>query len=316
MERLVILAPALLLAAFMIGAFFVYLILCAIGRTPEVAGLERKKSTEIIGPLLQRYFYWFIQPIERVVVARRLSPNALTFTSLVLAAGAGISIATGHMATAAWLYIFSGALDVLDGRLARATGQSSRKGAFLDSVSDRWAELFVFSGFAWFLRDSFWLLAVMLAVSGSIMVSYTRARGESVGLKLDGGTMQRAERIFLVAVGTLITAWFDAGRETEEYGVYVIGIALLIVGVASSVTAIGRWHKGYRTLEAQDAEAAATESVAATATAADSPGASAEPAASAPVEPASAKSSEGNSPSEHSESSPRFLRHHEGPSAS
>lgn len=255
-DRLFILAPALILAGYMIGAFFVYLALCAMGRTPQVSGLERTNSTEIIGPLLQRYFYWFLRPIERVVVARRISPNAVTYASLLLAACAGVAIALGHMATAAWLYIFAGALDVLDGRLARATGQASRKGAFLDSVADRWGELFVFSGFAWFLRDSFWLLAVMLAVSGSIMVSYTRARGEGVGLKLDGGTMQRPERIFLVAVGTLLTAWFDSGTDTEEYGVYVIGIALLIVGVASSVTAIGRWHKGYRTLEAQDAVAA------------------------------------------------------------
>src|SRR4029077_18703874 len=106
-------------------------------------------------------------------------------------------------------------LDVLDGRLARAMNRQSRAGAFLDSVTDRWGELFVFTGFAWFLRGSVWLLAVMLAVIGSVMVSYTRARGESLGIVLDGGNMQRAERIALVSLGTLVTAYFHSTLSTR-----------------------------------------------------------------------------------------------------
>jgi CDP-diacylglycerol--glycerol-3-phosphate 3-phosphatidyltransferase len=92
----------------------------------------------------------------------------------------------------------------------------------------------------------------MLAAGGSLMVSYTRARGEALGIALDGGAMQRAERIALVSIGTLITAWFNAARDTQEYGIHVIGVALLIVGVGSSWTAISRWVQGYRML--RDAE--------------------------------------------------------------
>lgn len=249
MERLFILAPALVPLAYFVCGLAVFAVLCLLGRRPETG--ETRKHSRFFYFFID-YFLWMLRPVERALLALKLTPNHLTFTSLAACASAGLAIGTGHMATAAWLYAFGGGLDVLDGRLARATGVQSKAGAFLDSITDRWTELFVFAGFAWFLHDSLWLLAVMLAASGSVMVSYTRARGESLGVKLDGGTMQRAERITLVSIGTLITAWFDAARETAEYGPHVIGVCLLIVGVGSTATAIGRWVQGYRELAAQD----------------------------------------------------------------
>ncbi len=233
----------------MIIGFVVYCLLHLTGQPPDIAS---KKYTNALPPFVIRYLLWVITPLERLFVAANVSPNSLTVASLVVCAGAGAGIATGHMATAAWLYAFAGILDVMDGRLARATGQQTRSGAFLDSVADRWGELFVFSGFAWYLRDSPWLGAVMFALAGSIMVSYTRGRGESLGVKLDGGVMQRAERIVLVATGTLITAWFNAADSTAEYGPAVIGAALLIVGFGASVTAVRRWVLGYELLKAMD----------------------------------------------------------------
>lgn len=249
MERLFILAPALIPAAYLIGAFVVFSALCVVGRRPR--GSETRKHSRFFYFFID-YFLWILRPIERATVALHLTPNQLTFAALAACASAGLAIGTGHMATAGWLYIISGALDILDGRLARATNQQTKAGALLDSISDRWAELFVFTGFAWFLHDSLWLLAVMLAAAGSVMVSYTRARGEALGIKLDFGAMQRAERITLVSIGTLITAWFDAGSDTAEYGAHVIGVCLLIVGVGSTITALRRWVHGYRELAAED----------------------------------------------------------------
>jgi phosphatidylglycerophosphate synthase len=252
LERVYILAPGIVPAVYMAVMFGVYCVLCMTGRTPQVIGIDRRKFSELVGPFVTRYFLWLIAPIEKVFVANRVSPNFLTLTSLVGCAGSGVAIATNHMATAAWLYVFAGILDILDGRLARATSQQTIAGAFLDSVSDRWGELFVFAGFAWFVRDSVWLLAVMLAVAGSMMVSYTRARGEGLGLRLDGGLMQRAERIGLVSVGTMITAWFHAVPDTRIYGPHIIGVSMLIVGLGSSFTAIGRWMDGYRALQLRE----------------------------------------------------------------
>ena len=249
MERLVVLAPALVPAAIVVGGFVAYCVLCVIGKRPP----ERTNKTR--GNLFDffiHFFHWLIHPVERVIFSSRLTPNHLTLAALACCIGAGLAIATRHLATAGWLYVFAGGLDILDGRLARAKKISTRSGAFLDSVSDRWGELFVFSGFAWFLRDSYWLLAVLLAAVGSVMVSYTRARGESLNVVLGGGVMQRGERIALVSAATLVTAWFDAVKDTQEYGIAVIGVGLTITGLLSSATAIGRLVRGFRELERLD----------------------------------------------------------------
>ncbi|WP_428267461.1 CDP-alcohol phosphatidyltransferase family protein [Haliangium sp.] len=248
MERFYVIAPALIPSIYMIAAFVYFCVLSAKGRRPQVAGLERRRFTEIFGPFLTGYFLWLIQPIERFFVAVRVPPNAITLTSMLLCAGAGVAAATGYLTTAAWVYIGAGMLDILDGRLARATGRSSRAGAFLDSVSDRWGELFVLTGYAWLLRGSPWLLAVMLVLGSSLMVSYTRARGEGLGLSLDGGTMQRAERIALVSVGTMAAAWLQAATETAAYGVHVIGVVMAVTGLGSAATSLSRWRQGYRVL--------------------------------------------------------------------
>lgn len=246
MERLVVLAPALVPAALILGAFAVYSLLTAIGKQPPK---RTKKERGNAFDYLIHFFHWFIWPVERTVFRSRLTPNQVTLAALACCVGAGLAIATRHLATAGWLYVMAGLLDILDGRLARHKKISTRSGAFLDSVTDRWGELFVFSGFAWFLRDSYWLLAVLLAMSGSLMVSYTRARGEALNIDIKGGIMQRGERIFLVSSATLVTAWFDAVRETQEYGIAVIGVALTITGILTAATAIGRWVRGFRELE-------------------------------------------------------------------
>lgn len=255
MERFYVFVPALVPTTYMVSMFAYFCIRSALGRQPTVEGLRRRKFTEIFGPFLTAYILWLLRPIERAFVVARVPPNAITTTSLLLCAISGFAVATGHLATAAWVYICAGLLDILDGRLARATNRSSPAGAFLDSVSDRWGELLVFSGLIWFLRTSPWLGAAMLALAGSVMVSYTRARGEGLDLKLDGGTMQRAERITLVSVGTLIAAWFNGASDTVAYVPHIVGAALLLTGVGSTVTALGRWMHGYKTLKAREQQA-------------------------------------------------------------
>lgn len=253
MDRLYILAPALLGITFVLVMFGVYCVLCAVGRTPDVPGVDRRRFTEILGPFVVRYMLWLIGPIERAFVATGVSPNFVTFVSMALCAASGWAIAVGHLAVGAWLYALAGVTDILDGRLARALGRQTRAGAFLDSVSDRWGELAVFSGCAWYLRDGGWLMTVMLGIAGSMMVSYTRARGEGLGLALDGGMMQRAERIIVVALGAMVAAWFATAPSQHVYAAPALGIALILCGGLSAATAIGRWIEGYRTLRAQEA---------------------------------------------------------------
>lgn len=252
MERLYILAPALVGIAFVFVMFGVYSTLCLLGKTPDIPGVDRRKFTEILGPHIVRFMLWLIQPIVRALAAAGVSPNLITFVSLLMCAASGFAIAAGHLATGAWLYALAGILDILDGRLARATDRQTKAGALFDSVADRWGELLVFTGCAWYLRESAWLLAVMLAIAGSMMVSYTRARGEGLGLNLDGGMMQRAERIVVVCWGAMIAAWFAVDEAQVAYAAPSLGAALVICGGLSSFTALGRWHEGYKLLLARE----------------------------------------------------------------
>jgi len=248
-----LLAPAMLLLATFCLAFAVYCALCLAGRPPVV---EDVKHNQLLGPFFARFLIWLIGPLERLLIGR-VSPNVITVSSLLLCGVTGAAVALGHLPGAVWLYVFAGILDVLDGRIARLSRQQTPSGALLDSVSDRWGELFVFAGYLWLLQDSPWLVAVMSAIGGSMMVSYTRARAESLGVVLAGGIMQRAERIVLVATGSLIAAWYGADAETSALLEPILGVTMGICGVASTATAIGRWITAYRVLEqraAADAE--------------------------------------------------------------
>jgi CDP-diacylglycerol--glycerol-3-phosphate 3-phosphatidyltransferase len=253
-DTLKILAPALFGLAVLLVAFGVYCVLCVTGHTPQVAGMDRRKFSDGFGPFLTRYIYWVLAPVERMLQAANVSPNLITLLSLLACAGAGLAIATGHLAAMTWLYALAGILDLLDGRLARATGRSSPAGALFDSVADRWGELFVLSGCVWYLRETDWLAAALIALAGSLMVSYTRARGEGLGLTLDGGAMQRAERMVLTSLGALGAAIFEVSPDTDDYVVVVLGGALLLVGITSAATAFGRGVAGYRELVAREAK--------------------------------------------------------------
>ena len=252
MDRLSLLTPALVLLAAFVGAFVVYCGLHLLGRAPETSAV---KHNQLFGPFMAGFLVWLIGPFERLLVGR-VSPNVITFASLMLCVATGVAAALGDLPRAVWLYVFAGILDVLDGRLARHTGKPPASGALFDSVSDRWGELAVFTGYAWFLHDSPWLLAVMAAIAGSMMVSYTRARAEGLGVQISSGLMQRAERIVLVAGGTLAAAWYAADPDTADLVVPIVGVTMLLCGVLSSATALNRWLVAYRALAQRQAEPA------------------------------------------------------------
>jgi phosphatidylglycerophosphate synthase len=232
------------LAATFAVTFVIYCALCALGRAPVVRGV---KHNQLFGPFVASFLVWLLGPIERLLVGR-VSPNAITALSLLFCAITGLAAGLGHLPAAVWLYTFAGILDVLDGRLARLGGKQNASGALFDSVSDRWGELFVFTGYAWYMHESVWLLALMGAVAGSMMVSYTRARAEGLGIALAGGVMQRAERVVLVAGGTLIAAWYATNAESGDAIMPILGVTMLVCGVASTATALNRWIVAHREL--------------------------------------------------------------------
>jgi phosphatidylglycerophosphate synthase len=240
-DRFILLAPAFILVAALIAAFVVYCGLHAMGRPPQLVAV---KHNQLLGPFIAGFLVWFITPIERLLIGR-VSPNVITAMSLLMCLLTGIAAGIGQLAGASWLYAVAGMLDVLDGRIARLTGKQTSAGALFDSVSDRWGELFMFAGFAWHLRNDVWMLAVLGALGGSMMVSYTRARAEGLGIQLQGGMMQRAERIVLIVGGTFGSVLYGDAEATPA----ILGTMMLILAATSAATAINRWLIAFRVLE-------------------------------------------------------------------
>ena len=167
-------------------------------------------------------------PIGRGISRLGISPNMLTVAGCLLNFGVGAILALGYTQIGGVLVLVVGAFDMLDGALARATGRSTRFGAFLDSTLDRYSEVAVFFGIlvAASLRGDTVVVGLTYAAAvGSLMVSYARARAEGLQLTCDVGLLQRPERIIVLGLGLIV------GLVTP---------ALVILAVLTNVTAIQR----------------------------------------------------------------------------
>jgi CDP-diacylglycerol--glycerol-3-phosphate 3-phosphatidyltransferase len=145
--------------------------------------------------------------VGRILGSTGISPDALTLIGLLLNIVTGAIVAAGMLTIGGAALLIASAFDMLDGAVARATGRTSRFGAFLDSLVDRYSEAAVFVGLAAvFARqgDHVLVAASALALTGSLLVSYARARAEGLGLDCEVGLLQRPERVIILAVGLLI----------------------------------------------------------------------------------------------------------------
>jgi CDP-diacylglycerol--glycerol-3-phosphate 3-phosphatidyltransferase len=163
-----------------------------------------------------------------------LTPNALTVIGAVLTGSVGLLIAQGwFIAAGVCLWLFS-VTDTLDGALARATNRVSVFGAFLDSVCDRCAEAAIFLGLVWWYQSTQnvrGLVLAYLALVGSLMVSYARARAEGVGVQIaEVGWFQRPERIIALGLGLLAAAFAPV----------VLEFVLALLAVLTALTVIQR----------------------------------------------------------------------------
>jgi CDP-diacylglycerol--glycerol-3-phosphate 3-phosphatidyltransferase len=234
--------PAFILMIYFVSGLLIFSI---IGRKRglQIDGeVQDRPDSRMLGRFLRHYIMWLLAPWQRALVRSGITPNALTAASLAVAAGSAVAVGAGYFSVGGWLYFLCGILDILDGRVARVTNRVSASGAFFDSVIDRYAELVVFGGLAVYYRNSYALGVVLLASLGSVMVSYTRARGESLGISdLNIGTMQRPERLFYLGMSMIwspiVEASFGHGA-LPPHALVVAGLVLL--GVSANVTAVRR----------------------------------------------------------------------------
>ena len=182
---------------------------------------------------LRETLYPKVEPIvKRIVsflIAQGISPNQLTLAGAALNLLTGVIYAKGYLFFGGILLIVAGAADLIDGPLARTTGKVSAFGAFLDSAVDRYSDFFVFAGLSvCFVKtgEIFWFLVTLGILLGAFAVSYTKARAENFIKHCGIGAFGRAERILILAAGTLFLPFFK--------------LALLVLLVGTHVTALQR----------------------------------------------------------------------------
>ena len=168
-----------------------------------------------------------LDPLAGLILRMGFSPDALTLTGLLLSLLAGYSASRGNLGTAGTLLFFGGLCDVLDGSMARRGGRTSMRGAFLDSTLDRLGEIGLFLGLVLFFRENTLMLFVtVLALTGSLMTSYARARAEGLGVDCKVGLLERPERVVLLILGLWLAQVRVAG----------IGLLELVIGALAVLT--------------------------------------------------------------------------------
>lgn len=176
-----------------------------------------------------------VKPLGNGLRRTGLSPDHLTIMGVVVAIGAAVAIGAGHLRLGFLLVVLAAVPDLLDGALAKATNTSSQRGAFFDSVIDRVTDALLFAGLAWYFMSFESQHMAMLPfgiMAVSSIISYERAKAESLGLDAKGGLMERAERIILLLIGLL----FD----------FLLIPILWVMLVLTTVTAVQRFVKVWK----------------------------------------------------------------------
>ncbi|MDO7745100.1 MAG: DUF4833 domain-containing protein [Pedobacter sp.] len=229
---------------------------------------------------LQQMIYKVINPFVKGLIKIGLTPNAVTTIGLILNIGVAVIFIfgaektnRGDLSFVGWagaLVLFAGLFDMLDGQVARLGNMSSTFGALYDSVLDRYSELVMFLGICYYLVSHHYFLSSLfafIALMGSMMVSYTRARAEGLGIESKGGLMQRPERV--VTIGICAMASGIAGHYIGgDYKIFIPGVSfhifetisiftipITIMAIMTNITAVNRLRGAKRALEAKDFQA-------------------------------------------------------------
>ena len=184
-------------------------------------------------PIAQRYLrFW--RPVTNFLARKKINPNTLTIFGAVLVLAAGFFIYQGKLITGVIILLFGVQFDALDGTVARLQNRTTRFGAYLDSLLDRYAEVIIFLAIYFYYFDQLadWQsLIFWLALTGSLLVSYSRARSEGLGIKCEIGLMQRAPRIIILIIVITLASWISLNTVTW---------LMLILAVFSHFTVIQR----------------------------------------------------------------------------
>lgn len=224
-----------------VTCFVVVLLVCELvplaresGESPTVF------ESGLLGIRLRGWFRGRLAPVADLFLAIGLTANAVTFSQLGASIVCGMAYAHGWMFTAGWTLIACGTLDVLDGEMARRQDRAGPRGAFMDSVVDRYGEGAVFVGLVVFYRDTWMLWGVLAAWAGGFLVSYIRARAESLGVDSREGLLQRPERYVIlggVSIASVVTAHLTCNAGGRHF---LMALGICVLASLSNLTALQR----------------------------------------------------------------------------
>lgn len=214
--------------------------------------IEDRHVSIVVTKFLRYYWFWIFDPVFKIFLRAKFSPNKMTIISLVFTVIAAIVYASGFIVFGSLLLIVGATCDIIDGKLARALNVVSKRGDFLDSCLDRYSDILIFMAIMFLFRDdalSFFIVGLVLMSSAG--VSYSKAKAESLGIKNDVGMMQRPERILVVSFFGIISPLivYVISKIGFEYNPLIIfKAALLFLAVTTSYSAVLRLVNGYKLL--------------------------------------------------------------------
>lgn len=195
---------------------------------------ENESSPKVRQPwsfemFLRKFFKGIIDPVAAFFLRIGLKPDHITILGFLLSSLSAYFIATGKITIGGLILLIGGPLDVVDGSMARKLGEPSKLGALFDSVVDRYSEFIVFIGLLiYFLQKPYIMgcILVIVALGGSLLVSYVKARAESLGFNAKVGILTRVERLMIMIIGLIFN---------------IPLVALWIIAILSNITAIQRF---------------------------------------------------------------------------
>lgn len=192
------------------------------------------------------WFRWYMNPIAKFLNRFGITPNAVTIFGLLGTIGVAILISYGHIVWAGFLLLIMGPVDAIDGALARLRKEESAWGAFVDSVTDRYSELFIYGGFLLHYlmeANTSGIILAYLAAAGSVLVSYIKARAEASKLDANIGILTRVERYIVLIPGMIFSGFITT----------LPIVALVVITIFAHFTALQRImraradaHKNYK----------------------------------------------------------------------
>ena len=205
-------------------------------------GGKEPSSSKLLGSNIKNWWILLIRPIENYLIEQKTHPNVLTITTLVVSIITGLFFHFGLIFLAGVLLLAGSTFDIFDGRVARAQGLTSKHGAFFDSCMDRFSEAFIYLGLLSFFQGTFFSYVVFLILVSTMMVSYTRARAEGLGVDCEIGIMQRTERVVYLGVFSILN--YFANILSTNYGFksqdFLLKFALILILLFSSYTTFQR----------------------------------------------------------------------------